>query len=156
MSILKFRRRNDGLHVADALTERIPRVPPAFAVSDQVRAELAALVAQAEAEAQAPSFTPDLNPDAHPDWWGHGQQTTLDNPPPMPRPYVPPFDAVAADLGDLPLFRDTVHAVLVRGEERHCKQPQFASWQQKYPAVYRHRVKAVPEPDFDIERQWSA
>jgi len=155
MSILKFRRRNDGLHVADALTERIPRIPPAFAVSDQVRAELAALVAQAEAEAQpaAPSFTPD--PDGDRNWWGYGQ-TALDNRPPMPRPYVPLFDAVAADLGDLPLFRDTVHAVLVRGEERHCKQPQFASWQQKYPAVYRHRVKAVPEPDFDIERQWSA
>ena len=160
MSILKFRRRNGSLHAADPLTERIPRVPPHFQASPQVRAELARIVAEAEAAAQAqvPAFTPDPDPQAHQDWWGYGQQTALDQRSPMPRPYVPPFDAIFSDLGGCTIFRDTVSSVLARDEPRHgCgHEMQGATWRERHAGLYRHRTGAVPEPDFDIERLWAA
>jgi hypothetical protein len=86
---------------------------------------------------------------------------------PMARPYAPqpltdPADPalfrarLLADLGGCPLFREAMHAALVRAEPHHqvrddagswvpCGyQDRGMAWQMRYATIYRHRT-ALPE-----------
>lgn len=140
------------------------------------RETLERLVAEAEAQAPpaAPPWGPWDEPGSFPDalraealsdedrrWYGW-DTTVMDNPPVHARPYAPepppfPVPSLLGDLGDLPLFRDTVRDELDRRDR--CARPSRragGSWQARYAGLYLRTMTLPEAPDFRISEMMHA
>ena len=117
---------------------------------------LDAIRAQAEAEArQAADETR---------WYGY-HDTMDDTPPPYNGPYVPapgpdplpapgpepefpPVPPIAADVAELPLFRDAVRGEIIRRLIAQGEHGEGQDWREWYASAFMRRTGPVPLPGF--------
>lgn len=100
-----------------------------------------------------PPWPPAAPPDPAPLWTPANWHDTMpDQRAAMDRPYSYPW-SITDDLDGLPLFRDTVHAHMVRQEGARGHSRPDGTWQARYARIWHERTAATVAavPDFGLQ-----